>query len=67
MPSSLFKNGGLILFVTHMKIISFSCAFRICFFLFKIKKSQIKKSLPRLEPETFTSIATYAAPRPRRL
>ena len=42
MPSSLFKNGGLTLFVTHMKIISFSCALLACF-LFKIKnKSKIK-------------------------
>ena len=43
MPSSLSKNGGLTLFVTHMKIISFSCALRACFVLFKIKKSKIKK------------------------
>ena len=38
MPSSLSKNGGLTFFVTHMKIVSFSCAFRACFLLSKIKK-----------------------------
>ena len=45
MPSSLSKNGGLTLFVTHMKIISFSRALRACFFIFNFKikkKSKIK-------------------------
>ena len=66
MPSYLSINGGLTLFVTHMKVISFPCALCACFFLFKIKKTKIK-SLSRLEPETFASIVTYATPRPRRL
>ena len=42
MPPSLSENGGLTLFVIHMKIISFSCALRACF-LFKIKNLKIKK------------------------
>ena len=67
MPSSLSINGGLTLFGIHIKIMSFSCAFRVCFFLFKIKKNSKIKILPRLEPETFTCIVTYSTPRPRRL
>ena len=66
MPSSLSKNGGLTLFVTHIKIISFSCALCACFFLYKIKKSKIKK-FTKTQPKTFTCIVTHATPRPRRL
>ena len=46
MSSSLSRNGGLTLFVTHMKII----AFMPVFFILKTKKSKIKKVYPDSNP-----------------